>query len=518
MYILMTPTMQKLNSLLDSYKAYRVKSEQELGERYNLFQQAINEKHSEQLFLLNSKYNGLYEKICRECKQSNKTFKISFLIKDQDFKLFIYINEYDAPRTIEFQPLNSLRKITKTIYKVVHIENQFDLPKVNLPKDEQNKQGNFDYFGESLLLLPNQNILKGRFSETGIPIQIPTKVIYNGNNCFELNFAIEKYIPNINTLMMQSQYKGEINDRLAPVGEGTFSNPNYKISAVFRDGFYQGQVKIVTLPENTIKCVTRDNEKTVLPICYQADNSIDYYVFQTIFEGRWINQKVIDYYLYYASSEIIRLHECDNIGDSKYQNYVINSCDSADIFSSDIFEQQYYSKEFWMSYQKKYNIDINNNKNRYIFALNIGRSHFVVLVLEQNQKEEGTIYLLDSIPNHFTEHQQEVAIKNINDLFPRIKITDKRKLNRIKDIEQQRNGYDCGIHCIYNSLLVLKEWKKDMNQIDFEIRKEEIKKEALEIKVDQKKNDDYKDKKKISKLRRHIYFTMVNNQAHWLHY
>ncbi|CAD8138755.1 unnamed protein product [Paramecium octaurelia] len=510
----MAQTMLNLNNLLFSYNAYRVKSEQELNERYNLFQQAINEKHSEQFFLLNSKYNGLYEKICRECKQSKKAFKISFLItKDQDYTLFIYINENDKQVKIEYLPLNTLRQISKTIYKVVHIENQFDSPEAHIPKEEQNKHDKLDYFGQSLLLLPNQNIVKGRFSETGIPIQIPTKIIYNGSNCFDLNFATDKYIPNINALTMQSQYKGEVNDRLAPIGEGTFSNPNFKISAVFQEGFYQGPIKIVTLPENTIKSVTRINDKTLLPICYQKENLIDYYVFQTIFEGRWINQKVIDYYLYYASRDIIRIHESE-IGNSKYQNYIINSCDSSDIFSSDIFEQLYFSTEFWTSYKKNYNIDILNKKNRYIFALNIGRSHFVVLVLEQNQKGEGILYLLDSIPNDFTESQQEVAIKNINNIFPHLKIIDEKKLYRIKNIEQQRNGYDCGVHCIYNSLLVFKEWNKDIKEIDFEIKK----KEFMDMKVDQNKNYDNKDKTKISKLRRHIYFTMINNYAHSLHY
>lgn len=45
----------------------------------------------------------------------------------------------------------------------------------------------------------------------------PSTIYYNGNNWFELNYAVEKYCVNTDELIKQFYYEGEINDKINPI-------------------------------------------------------------------------------------------------------------------------------------------------------------------------------------------------------------------------------------------------------------------------------------------------------------
>ncbi|CAD8061725.1 unnamed protein product [Paramecium sonneborni] len=466
-----------LYQLLDQANVKRVKSESELSKPQSLFGRSKNLEDSNQFYLLDLYHKGLYEKICAECQKSQNNFKILFSINESDFKLQVYITQDYSYQKIEYLSLNQLREFPK-LFKVIH-----------------NKTGE-NSLQSDLLLLPNENIILGRFSIDKIPIQIPSQIYYNSNPWFEIGYAVERFSLNYEGFEKQSLYVGEINDRYNPINEGYFKNTKFKLSATFADGFFTGKINLEKYSDNKKYVLERNNEKTLLPIYYNQNNLIDFFTFKTIFEGRWINQKILDIYLDQFTREYKMINEKKQTM-MNYQNYVINSCDCADIFSSDIFDQQFYLEEKWKAFQADHNIDINNLKNRFILALNLNRSHFIVLVLEFDPNEkQGTIYLLDSIPNPFTKKQFETGQQNIQSLFPNFII--KKEIQRIdkNKIEIQKNGYDCGIHCIYNSIQVFKEKNKKMTDINFKIE----------------------DKHKINRLRRHVYLTMVNNYSNFFDY
>ncbi|KAM3143002.1 hypothetical protein pb186bvf_004820 [Paramecium bursaria] len=144
---------------------------------------------------------------------------------------------------------------------------------------------------------------------------------------------------------------------------------------------------------------------------------IDQKCFETTLDSRWMQQKVVDFYLISLWSDLSLITDLSHIN-------LINTCNAQDIFGSVIRQYNLNIDEIQKQIRKFENI------KRTIIALNMNQQHFMACVYENNK-----FYLLDSICGS----NYPALLVNLNEIFkPNHPIQFQTKLN----ISYQPNGYD----------------------------------------------------------------------------
>ncbi|CAD8124174.1 unnamed protein product [Paramecium sonneborni] len=393
-------------------------------------------------------------------------------------------NSISIPQTITTKLFQQKHSIQKQMYKI---------------KTPSNCQ--------KLLLRPNGNIIIVSVIKGDFTILQDCKLFINCKNYI----SIPRDFPEDD----QTTYKGGLDgNHFLPYGYGTFENQSGIFKGNFKDGFAFGscvfelkqknyrqecvyqwgqkhgqcteineQFKSIGLYENNLKHgifvikdlntqnrseqerkefyrngimrnigETKNNQyrlqqQTTRYLLYHKDYSITNFSFKGFNYGEWLNQLGLDYYLQLVDDYYKVTHNklvC-----------LINTVECQDIFTSLITSKDY--KASILPKLLEVNVLLSEIK-KLIFVMNVDRGHFLLLVYQNS-----FLYILNSIRNK----QDDIILDRVAKIFPQFQNQSQNNKKLSIPIPQQNNGFDCGIHTIFNTLLQYKYIDKDVNQIDY---------------------------------------------------
>ncbi|CAD8159431.1 unnamed protein product [Paramecium pentaurelia] len=255
-------------------------------------------------------------------------------------------------------------------------------------------------------------------------------------------------------------------------GKSITTNPNQTITI----GYYQNNMKqglFVTKKQNgsLLQETYFQNDQIVKKYDYifdenmmstrylvnHKDVSINNHFFAGLTEDKWINQLLVDYYLYLLTDYYKNI--------SGEQIYLFNTTQSQDLFTSQISKLDHKSVKL----QSKYEYIINEYQkyNKIIFILNADQAHFLVVVYQNK-----SLFMLNSYVNQ----NDKKILSIIASIFP-------IQLNlQYVEVEQQKNTYDCSLYSIYNVMMQYKYYNVDVDKIDYRVSFKYIKKLRLHLK------------------------------------
>ncbi|CAD8140206.1 unnamed protein product [Paramecium pentaurelia] len=392
------------------------------------------------------------------------------------FMKYLFQNHYKSQYIIDAeQDWNIFQKWIAAFEKIW-------FPKKSVIHKVINKIGSINY--PQLLLLPNQNIIHSKSNnQNSLILQNSFHLNFNGieylNNQFWNEFFKEKgQQDSYNEIYISwNKFIGLIDPiHLIPIGEGKLYNQE-KQSYFGCDQFFytipNGKFTHLQFNNQDIKRNKGDGSdfRKNNSISFSDEFNITPNLSKSLFDGGWLNQILVDYLIkkYNMEQKLI------NQRLAKYQIIVMDTRQAQDIFSSQITKNEEINLEYAQQFWNDQNFEVNKSM-RLIILINVDRCHFICICIE-----EDVIYILNSMNSTWSDNIVGQQVNKFYQLLKtkksQIKIQSQDQVSsyqqqvkiQILNVPQQRNGYDCSIYTLFNSMQLIKHSHTKITDIDFQV-------------------------------------------------